>query len=354
MNPDVPRSATAGRRRPSGVRGARTLRSPSCSPASAPRCVGKLPPAISAAGVARPSLDQAGFLLSMVQLAGMSAGVAFGALSGRSRAAARRSSGSASLAFVGALGAGADGCACAAGPARSRGIRLLLVVSAPGMLRSLVAPGARQRPLRAVGCQHAARDGARAAGRTVVIAIAGWRAWWLGLALLSAMMALAASRPALETTRGPSACAWVSATWRTWLASTLSARRAWLAAMAFAAYSGQWLSVIGFLLTIYGEAGVLAGGRRADRIVAAMNIVGNVSAGESCCSAARGRHACSRPSSSALAATLAFADVAVSARRTAGPSSVTSPCSGGRRARPGNAVHAGDPGRADRGHLSDQ
>lgn len=50
--------------------------------------------------------------------------------------------------------------------------------------------------------------------------------------------------------------------------------------MAFAMYSGQWLAVIGFLPTIYAQAGLpgtLAGALTA--VVAAANMIGNIGAG---------------------------------------------------------------------------
>ena len=64
------------------------------------------------------------------------------------------------------------------------------------------------------------------------------------------------------------------------LSLTLRSGPAWLLALSFAAYSGQWLAVVGFLPTIYALAGVtsaLAGWLTA--LAAAANIVGNVAAG---------------------------------------------------------------------------
>jgi MFS family permease len=51
-------------------------------------------------------------------------------------------------------------------------------------------------------------------------------------------------------------------------------------ALSFAVYSGQWLAVIGFLPTIYAQAGV-AGGVSAvlTALVAAVNMVGNIASG---------------------------------------------------------------------------
>jgi cyanate permease len=52
-------------------------------------------------------------------------------------------------------------------------------------------------------------------------------------------------------------------------------------ATAFAAYSAQWLSVIGFLPTIYGQAGLAAGVAGAATALAALvNMVGNIGSGK--------------------------------------------------------------------------
>jgi MFS family permease len=71
-----------------------------------------------------------------------------------------------------------------------------------------------------------------------------------------------------------------SAGWLARLRRTLGTRGPWLVAMCFAAYSSQWLAVIGFLPTIYLQAGVagVATGVLTS-LAAAANIVGNLAAG---------------------------------------------------------------------------
>jgi cyanate permease len=67
--------------------------------------------------------------------------------------------------------------------------------------------------------------------------------------------------------------------WRR-LRQTLLASGPWLVALTFAAYSGPWLAVIGFLPSIYAQAGIsggLAGALTA--LAAACNVLGNVAAG---------------------------------------------------------------------------
>jgi MFS family permease len=54
----------------------------------------------------------------------------------------------------------------------------------------------------------------------------------------------------------------------------------WLASTAFAVYSAQWLAVIGFLPTIYAQAGLAAALTAvATALAAAVNMVGNIGSG---------------------------------------------------------------------------
>jgi MFS family permease len=64
------------------------------------------------------------------------------------------------------------------------------------------------------------------------------------------------------------------------LRQTLSAQGPWLVALSFAVYSGQWLAVIGFLPTIYAQAG-FSGSATAilTALVAGVNMIGNIFSG---------------------------------------------------------------------------
>jgi MFS family permease len=242
--------------------------------------VGKLPPAIPALQAALGlTLVQAGFLLSLVQLAGMCAGVAFGVLA--DGLGLRRSllTGLGLLAIASALGgvAASAGALMALRAAEGFGF-LLVVLPAPGLVRHLVP---QQRLARAMGLWGAYMPVATASalllGPLVILALS-WRAWWWLLAGLSALMIVVVLRqvPAgAEPQRSASALAWTQR-----LRLTLAAPGPWLLALCFACYSGQWLAVVGFLPTIYAQAGVapaLNGVLTA--LAAGANIVGNVGAG---------------------------------------------------------------------------
>jgi MFS family permease len=154
--------------------------------------VGKLPPAIpvlrDALGL---TLVQAGFLLSLVQLAGMTVGVVFGVLADGLGSRRSMTLGLVLLAIVSALGGLAQGVAPLMLLRATEGFGFLLVVlPAPGLVRTLVEP---QRVNAMMGLWGAYMPLATALALLLgplAIAAIGWRGWWWALAALSAAMAL--------------------------------------------------------------------------------------------------------------------------------------------------------------------
>jgi CP family cyanate transporter-like MFS transporter len=115
-------------------------------------------------------------------------------------------------------------------------------------------------------------------GGPLVIAAAGWAALWQLLAALTVLTALAlwAGVPgeggAVRRTAPPGRSSR--------LGDTLRSRGPWLVALCFCVYSGQWMSVIGFLPSIYSQAGWPLGWTAvATGVAAAANIIGNVASG---------------------------------------------------------------------------
>ena len=240
--------------------------------------VGKLAPAISALQQALgTSLLQAGFLLSLVQLAGMSLGLALGAAG--DRLGPRRSMlvGLCLLAVASGLGGAATGVTALMVLRAVEGFGFLLVVlPAPGLLRARVPA---QRLSAVLGLWSAYMPLGTALALLLgplCIQLLGWRAWWWLLGGLSLVVAwtLARAVPALAAAR-PVAGGWLAS-----LGRTLAAPGPWLVAVIFAAYSSQWLAVIGFLPTIYTQAGVPGAAMAVLTAgAAAANIAGNVVAG---------------------------------------------------------------------------
>ncbi len=240
--------------------------------------VGKLPPAIP---ILREQLGltlvQAGFLLSLVQLAGMSLGLAVGL--GADSLGLKRTM---------VLGVLLTGAASAIGGFVRSAEALLALRAVEGLgflLASMPAPGlirrqvAADRMTRMLGVWGAYMPFATAMALLLGpawMAWTGWPGWWWGLAVFSLAMAaclqlaLPADPPAAAQAQTVAARARLM----------LSARGPWLVALAFGVYSAQWLAVIGFLPSIYRDAGLdpawTAAGTAA---AAAVNMGGNLASG---------------------------------------------------------------------------
>ncbi len=243
--------------------------------------VGKLPPAIAALQQALGvTLLQAGFLLSLVQVAGMTLGVAFGALA--DGLGARRSMllGLLLLACLSALGGAVHSVPMLMALRALEGFGFLLVVlPAPGLMRQLVAPERVNRMMGLWGTYMPFGAALALLIGPVWIGAFGWRAWWWVLGALSLAMALWLARavPAAraDAPRSAQATPWW---WR--LRQTLSAPGPWLVAVCFAVYAGQWMAVIGFLPSLYLQAGVSGTATGLlTALAAAVNMLGNLASG---------------------------------------------------------------------------
>ncbi len=247
--------------------------------------VGKLPPALpvlrDALGV---SLLQAGFLLSMVQLAGMSLGLAIGLAADSFGLRRSMLLGLVTLAAASIAGGWARGANDLLVLRALEGFGLLMAaLPAPSLIRQLVPLHRLSAMLGLWGAYMPLGSALGLLLGPLVLGAVGWQGWWWGLGGLTVAMALwlAVGVPpdgfrgaALARTPAP------SSPWRQRLGRTLRARGPWLVALSFAVYSSQWLAVIGFLPSIYMQAGI--GGAVVGlltALAAAVNIVGNVGSG---------------------------------------------------------------------------
>lgn len=256
--------------------------------------VGKLPPALpvlqDTLGV---SLVQAGFLLSLVQLAGMLLGLFVGLSA--DGVGLRRSM----LLGLGLLGLCSTLGLVARDPADLLALRavegtgfLLASLPAPSLIRRLVPPDRLSRALGWWGAYMPIGTALALLAGPLVMDWAGWRLWWAGLGALALGMA------AWVWWRVPSDAVWEHSTSTRdrgmsgasavqvatgapgRLHRTLAAPGPWLVAGCFAVYSGQWLAVVGFLPSIYTRAGIsgsMLGGLTA--LAAAVNMLGNIASG---------------------------------------------------------------------------
>jgi len=245
--------------------------------------VGKLPPALPALQAELGlTLVQSGFLLSMVQLAGMSLAVFMGLLAdgmGLQRSMVR---GLCLLALASGLGAFATSVTALLVLRAIEGLGFLLVaLPAPALIRRLVPVAQLPGMLGVWGAYMPTGTALALLAGPLFIPAWGWSAWWGLFAGVSLAMAAALLRavPADPVTAHPRQAQGTGGAWQR-LRSTLGTRGPWLVALTFGMYSGQWLAVVGFLPSIYAAAGVggaLLGVLTA--LAAAVNIVGNMASG---------------------------------------------------------------------------
>jgi cyanate permease len=254
--------------------------------------VGKLPPAIPAL---RDALDitlvQAGFLLSLVQFAGMALGLAVGLATDGVGLKRSMVAGLVILSGASALGGWARD---ASSLLVLRGVEgfgfLLATLPAPSLIRLLVPPQRLSLMLGVWGTYMPLGSACALLLGPQFIASFGWQAWWWSLAAVSAGMALwmgwavppdGHRRAGAEPNAAPDVRAHgPDGGWRERLRHTLTSSGPWLVALSFATYSGQWLAVIGFLPSIYAQAGLSGAATGALTALAALiNIVGSLTSG---------------------------------------------------------------------------
>ncbi len=250
--------------------------------------IGKLPPALPELSVSLGmSLMQAGFLLSLVQLAGMSLALAVGLSADGIGLRRSMLMGLLVLGVASAMGSFAQSAASLMLWRALEGLGFLWVtLPAPGLIRKLVSEQQVRKLLGYWGAYMPAGTALTLLLGPLWLPVWGWQTWWCVFAVLSWAMALvlwrvvpADSVLALQHPAHSSSSA-LQIAWPQRLRETLSASGPWLVALSFAMYSGQWLAVVGFLPSIYtqaGLAGLALGGLTA--LAAAVNMAGNMSSG---------------------------------------------------------------------------
>lgn len=257
--------------------------------------VGKLSPALpvlrEALGV---TLLQAGFLLSLVQFAGMTLGLTVGLAADGLGLKRSMVVGLLVLFVASSLGGLARDANTLLTLRAVEGFGFLLVsMPAPSLIRHLVPPHRMSAMLGLWGAYMPLGTALALLCGPLVIASSSWQVWWWGLAALTLLMAVwlwqalpsdavrASGLDSATPAQGGGGGRRVAGdSWPQRLHLTLTSRGPWLVALSFAVYSGQWLAVIGFLPTIYVQAG-FAGGVTAvlTALVAAVNMVGNIVSG---------------------------------------------------------------------------
>lgn len=248
--------------------------------------VGKIPPAIPVLSQSLGlTLIEAGFLLSMVQLAGMVGGAFVGVAA--DSVGLRRSIiiGQAILAIASFLGIWAQRPVELLVLRALEGLGFLMVVlPTPSLIRQQVNLGQLSLYLGLWGAYMPTGTSLALFSGPLVMGLLGWQAWWGIMAAGSAAMAICLYRlipaPSVAKALPPSPGKPVLASWWGSLKATLTSAGPWRVAIAFSMYSSQWLAVIGFLPSIYAQAGLAGPAAGALTAIASLvNVTGNIAAG---------------------------------------------------------------------------
>lgn len=225
------------------------------------------------------TLVQAGFLLSIWQVAGMLLGLVMGLAADRLGAKRSMLTGFAVIFVASALVEYAQTATVLIATRAAEGFGFLLVVTpAPGLIRRLVPPSRVDAMLGVWAAYMPLGTSLALLLGPFVMQGAHWRLWWWLLAGVSLILALAVWRWVPPGQAGPGSAGHSGIVRRA--GQTLSRPGPWLVALAFAVYSSQWGAVIGFLPTIYAAAQVAMGTAAVlTSMAAAVNIAGNVMAG---------------------------------------------------------------------------
>ena len=243
--------------------------------------VGKVAPAIP---ILRAQLDvslvQAGWLLSLSQMAGMLTAVFVGMFAD---GFGLRRSVLWGLVLLGLL-SGLAGLTTSAPQlllmrATEGAAILMVIVPAPALLRSLVDPDRLSTAMGFWGTFMPTGTATALLLGPALMAHFGWATWWETLGAIALLMALLFNMGvpravvAVAGARPPAAnLQRLRLVWRT--------PQVWRVALAFACYSGQWLVIIGFLPTLLQTGGMSAGlAGTIAAIASAVNIVGNIAGG---------------------------------------------------------------------------
>ncbi len=244
--------------------------------------VGKLPPALpvlqDALGI---TLVQAGFLLSAVQVASMTLGLAVG-LSADSLGL-RRSMlvGLALLSFASISGGFVDDAQSLLFLRALEGLGFLLVVMpAPALIRRTVDASQLSGRMGWWGTYMPTGSALALLLGPWVIAGLNWSAWWWLLGAVAALAWVAVWLCVPDVQLPTAAHNAANDAWPKRLGLTLKSPGPWLVALTFAVYSSQWLAVVGFLPTVYAELGLAAGTAGVlSACVALANVSGNIMSG---------------------------------------------------------------------------
>ena len=240
--------------------------------------VGKLPPALPAI---RDSLQMelvtAGFLVALFQLGSAVIGIMGGALADRFGPRRAQVCGLALLGLASIAGAGAGSPAAALAWRSVESVAFIMsVLPGPSLIARAVGPRSMSGWMGLWGAYMPVGFALALFAMPWLLGGWGWRASWViaGVASLVCAAAILVWVPADGSRASPAAALGPL------LRATIRLPGPWLLSLCFAFYAGQFISIFGFLPTIYEEAGMEPGLVGALTAVAvAVNALGNIAAG---------------------------------------------------------------------------
>ena len=249
--------------------------------------VWKLPPALpELQRQLGMTLVESGFLLSLVQLGGMTLGVLVGLMAEKIGLRRCILIGMSVLSFSSAASTLFDTKTALLAFRALEGVGFLMVVMpAPGMIRRLVEPAYLSRLLGLWGAYVPFATVLALVVGSWILSISSWQVLWWVLVLLTFAIgvliyrqvpsdaayraSVVANAPGLTAEKPPKALQLVG--------QTLTSKNVWLVVLCSLAYASQWMAVVGFLPTIYvaaGYSGTTAGLMAA--LVGGANVIGSV------------------------------------------------------------------------------
>ena len=249
--------------------------------------VGKLPPALPTLSQTMSlSLVQSGFLLSLVQMAGMCLGLIIGMVT--ENFGLRRSilMGLTVLGLSSILGSLAESANQLFVLRAFEGLGFLFVtVPVPSLIRRLVSKENQTIKIGLWGAYMGVGSAIALIIGSWAITTIGWRSWWVILGLTNFIIVAIIYFTIANDKHIPTAEALASkyiedTHWLKRIFVIIRTPGATLAALAFGMYSGQWLAVVGFLPSIYMDSGLsMTMGSFLTAIVAFANAIGATMAG---------------------------------------------------------------------------
>lgn len=253
-----------------------------CAGVSAALHIWKLPPALPVLQETLAlTLSQAGWLISVFQLAGMLLGLIFGLFVQRIGQKRSILSGLIVLSLASFAGAFTQSVTALLLFRVVEGFALLMVTMAAPSLMRQVAPKERLNFFVALWSAYipTATVIALFAG-AAMLSVLSWESLWISTGVVSLLMVLLVGRAVTDAENTAPAQPALGQAWQS-IKETLTVKEPWLVAISFSMYSGQWVAIISFLPIICLEAGISGAEMGVVTAVAAgVNIIGNLMAGK--------------------------------------------------------------------------